>query len=165
MDSEKIFIIQSICEAKLFDKLKLLISGNVSKVYNIKIINILNHSHYFLKITVKTTSDKCKMLCEILQEYEFIITNCQEIAFPSYLVRISGDMEKCLNLHKKILNSFINSGALPIKSEIISEDFITAICDIVVTNKDPLKCTKFLELIKKEDLTYKVIPIESYGYY
>jgi len=165
MNSEKIFVIHSICEAKLFDKLKLLISGNVSKIYNIKIINVLNHSHYFLKIIVKTTANKCKMLCEILQEYEFIITNCQEVAFPSYLVRISGDMEKCLSLHKDILNSFINSGALPIKSEITSEDFDTAVCDIVVTNKDPLKCTKFLEIVKKEDLKYKVIPIESYEYH
>jgi len=165
MDSEKIFIIQCICEAKIFDKLKILISDNISKMYCIKITNILNHSHYFLKIIVKTTSTKCKMLCEILQEYEFIITNYQEIAFPSYLVRISGDMDKCLSLHKEILNSLINSGALPIKSEIISEDFNTATCDIVVTNRDPSKCTKFLELVKKEDLTYKVIPIEPYECY
>ena len=165
MDIEKLFVIHSVCESKVFDKLRILIAENVSEIYGLKITNTLNHTHYSLKFIIKTTSKKCTMICEILQEYEVIITNCYELAFPSYRVRITGELENCLSIHKQILNSFVCSGAIPIKSEVVSDDFVTAVCDVIVTNKDPSKCIKFIELMREnKNLSYKVIPVEHGDY-
>ena len=33
MDAEKLFVIHSICESKVFDKLRILIAENVSEIY------------------------------------------------------------------------------------------------------------------------------------
>jgi hypothetical protein len=160
---EKLYVIHSLCESEIFDKLRILVAENVSRVYDIKVTNTLNHNHYFLKFIIKTTSENCTKLCEILQGYNVIITNCYELVFPSYRVRIKGDAEKCLTIQKELLNSFICCGAVPLKTEITSDDFITAICDIIVTNKDPSKCVKFLEILRKnKDLSYTITPIESY---
>ena len=164
-NDEKLFVIHSICESKVFDKLRMLIAENVSEIYDLRITNTLNHTHYSLKFIIKTTSKRCAMICETLQEYEVIITNCYELAFPSYRIRIIGKLKNCLSIHKKVLNSLVCGGAIPIKSKVVSDDFINAVCDIIVTNKNPSKCIKFIELMNKnKNLSYKVIPIEYCDY-
>ncbi len=162
---ERLYVIHALCDAGVFDKLRILIAENVSRVYDVKIINTLNHEYYFLKLIVKTSSEGCTKLCEILQENDTILTNCYELIFPSYRVRIKGDAEKCLLIQKKVLNAFILDGAVPLKTEITSNDFIIATCDIILTNRDPLKCKKFLEVMNScPELSYDITPMEPYEY-
>ncbi|AEH07264.1 hypothetical protein [Methanothermococcus okinawensis] len=163
MNVEKLYVIHALCESEIFDNLRILIAENVSRIYDVKITNTLNHKYYFLKFIVKTTGENCTRLCEILQENNVILLNCYELVFPSYRVRIKGDAEKCLSIQKELLNAFISCGAIPIKTEITSNDFIIATCDIIVTNKDPSTCVKFLEILRKnKDISYTVTPVESY---
>ncbi len=162
---ERLYVIHALCDSGVFDKLRILIAENVSRIYNVKITNTLNHEYHFLKLIVKTTSEGCTKLCEVLQENNTIITNCYELVFPSYRIRIKGDAEKCLLMQKEILNAFLLDGAVPLKTEVTSNDFIMATCDIILTNKDPSKCKKFLEIIGKcDELSYDVSPVEPYEY-
>ncbi|WP_292460666.1 hypothetical protein [Methanothermococcus sp.] len=165
MNLERLYVIHALCESKIFDKLRILIAENVSRIYDVKITNTLNHNTYFLKFIVKTTGENCAKLCETLQKYNMIIINCYELVFPSYKIRIKGDAEKCLVIQRELLNAFISCGAVPLKTEITSNDLITAILDIIVTNKDPSTCVKFLEILRKnDDLSYTINPIESYEF-
>lgn len=163
MSIERLYAIHALCDDKVFGKLRILIAENVSRIHDVKITNTLNHEYYFLKLIIKTTSEGCTKLCELLQENDAILTNCYELIFPAYKIRIKGDAEKCMFIQKDILNAFLLDGAVPLKSEITSNDFIIAVCDIILTNKDPSKCRKFLEIMEQcGDLSYTITPMEPY---
>lgn len=162
MEGEKFYVTQGLCESEVFGKLRMLIAENVSGIYNLKVTNTLNHKFYFIKFISKTKSENFAKLCELLQKNEVILLSCYELLFPSYKIRISGDAEKCLTLQKEMLEVLMSYGSVPIKSQILSEEFISAICELTVTNKDPSNCIKFLELMRKNpDLEYKITPVDE----
>lgn len=163
MDLERLYVTQALCESNVFEKLRMIIAEKVSGIYDVKITNTLNNKYYFLKFVVKATTENYTKLCEVLQNNGVILINCYELIFPSYKITIKGDAEKCLTIQNEILKTLLSYGSVPLKTEMNSDDFIVATCDIIVTNKDPSKSMSFLEIMRKNsDLKFKIIPITGY---
>ncbi|ABO35003.1 conserved hypothetical protein [Methanococcus maripaludis C5] len=160
MEEEKFYVTQALSESEVFGKLRMLIAENVSGLYNLTVKNSLNHKFYSIKFVVKTKSENYAKLCELLQKNEIILVNCYELLFPSYKISINGDAENCLTVQKELLEILMEYGSVPIKSKLSSDEFIKGSLEIIVTNKDPSNCIKFLEIMRKnKDMEYKITPI------